>query len=124
MRIALLLPILLGIGFAGPSAAFAQAQSIASATAAPPPCHFVLGFHTMSTLLDVGACTENQHSDGQGNQVQRTTNGLLVWRAADNWTAFTDGYKTWINGPKGLQQRLNSQCFSWESGCTPRPQLP
>jgi hypothetical protein len=40
--------------------------------------------------------------------------GLLVWRKADNWTAFTDGYRTWINGPAGIQQRLNTQRFSWE----------
>jgi len=26
---------------------------------------------------------------------------VLVWRKADNRTAFTDGYRTWINGPRG-----------------------
>jgi hypothetical protein len=41
----------------------------------------------------------------------------LVWRAFDNWTAFTDGYRTWVNGPLGVQQRLNTECFSWEAGC-------
>jgi hypothetical protein len=39
----------------------------------------------------------------------------MVWRKADSWTAFTDGYRTWINGPFGLQQRLNTQRFPWES---------
>ena len=36
---------------------------------------------------------------------------FLVWRKADNWTAFTDGYRTWINGPSGLQVRLNTEHF-------------
>jgi hypothetical protein len=39
----------------------------------------------------------------------------MVWRKADNWTAFTDGYRTWLNGPLGLQSRLNTECFSWET---------
>ena len=39
----------------------------------------------------------------------------MVWRKADNFTAFTDGYRTWVNGPDGLQQRLNSQRFAWEA---------
>ena len=37
-----------------------------------------------------------------------------MWRKADNWTAFTDGYRTWINGPHGLQARLNTEQFDWE----------
>ena len=54
-----------------------------------------------------------------GDSVQQTTGGLLVWRKADNWTAFTDGYRTWINGPNGLQQRLNTQRFEWEADYAP-----
>ncbi len=38
----------------------------------------------------------------------------LVWRKADNVTTFTDGYRTWLKGPQGIQQRLNSQRFPWE----------
>jgi hypothetical protein len=30
-------------------------------------------------------------------------------------TAFTDGFQTWVNGPLGLQQRLNTQRFWWEA---------
>lgn len=41
--------------------------------------------------------------------------GLFVWRKADNWTAFTDGYATWISGPYGVQKRLNNQRFGFES---------
>lgn len=43
----------------------------------------------------------------------------MVWRKADNWTAFTDGHRTWINGPNGLQQRLNIERFAWEPDYVP-----
>src|SRR5262249_6675345 len=43
---------------------------------------------------------------------------------ADNWTAFTDGYRTWINGPLGLQERLNTGRFSWETAIPPAPPTP
>jgi len=38
-----------------------------------------------------------------------------VWRRADNWTAFTDGYRTWLNGPRGVQLRLNVERYTWEA---------
>jgi LysM repeat protein len=86
-------------------------------------CRFVLGFATLAALIpqQVGQCVENEeHNPANGDALQHTTGmagagGLLVWRKADNWTAFTDGYHTWINGPDGLQQRLNSQRFAWEA---------
>jgi hypothetical protein len=63
----------------------------------------------------VGQCLENeQHNPANGDGLQHTTGGLMVWRKADNFTAFTDGFRSWVNGPFGLQQRLNSQRFSWE----------
>ena len=46
--------------------------------------------------------------------LQRTTNGLLVWQKDTNHTSFTDGYRTWVSGPLGLQQRLNTERFDWE----------
>ena len=81
-------------------------------------CHFVLGFKAIRDLIGdgiVGTCLENEQYSANGDSVQQTTGGLLVWRKADNWTAFTDGYRTWVNGPYGLQQRLNSERFAWES---------
>jgi hypothetical protein len=99
---------------------------LAPTLAAPTParaadCQFVLGFNTLHNLIPatVGQCRENVHYDAQGNGVQATDGptgqgGLLVWRKADNFTAFTDGYRTWVNGPFGLQLRLNSQRFAWE----------
>ncbi len=45
--------------------------------------------------------------------------GLLVWRKLDNCMAFTSGYRTWVNGPDGVQERLNSQRFAWEANPDP-----
>ena len=81
-------------------------------------CQFVLGFKTLRDLIGneiVGECLENEHHNAIGDSVQQTTGGLLVWRKADNWTAFTDGYRTWLNGPNGLVQRLNTERFEWEA---------
>ena len=49
---------------------------------------------------------------GQRRRPPNHDPGLLVWRKADNHTAFTDGYRTWVNGPYGLQVRLNTARFS------------
>jgi len=63
----------------------------------------------------IGDCLENeQHNPSNGDGVQHTTGGLLVWRKADNWTAFTNGNETWVSGPYGIQHRLNTQHFAWE----------
>jgi hypothetical protein len=86
----------------------------ASAQAA---CTFTLGFQTLRNLTGpavVGECLENEWFN-PGNAQQHTTGGLMVWRKADNWTAFTDGYRTWLNGPSGLQVRLNTERFPWEA---------
>jgi hypothetical protein len=49
---------------------------------------------------------------------------MLVWRKADNWTAFTNGFETWLNGPQGLQRRLNTETFAWEQGAAPGSAAP
>jgi hypothetical protein len=77
----------------------------------------------------VGDCLDDErHDPSNGDALQDTTNGLLVWRKTDNWTAFTEGFRTWVNGPLGLQQRLNQERFWWEANPehlamvpTPRP---
>ena len=62
----------------------------------------------------------NEHHNAQnGDGLQETTawhgkGGLLVWRKSDNWTAFTDGSTTWVNGPYGVQRRPNAERFAWE----------
>jgi hypothetical protein len=82
-------------------------------------CRFVLGFADLRHLIGaevVGDCLEPERFNLiNGNAEQRTTGGLLVWRKADNLTAFTDGYRTWLLGPGGLHQRLNTDPpFEWE----------
>ena len=89
----------------------------AAQTAAPAGCQYVLGFKTLHDLdaSDVGDCVDSQFlGNPNGDQWQHTTKGLMVWRKADNWTAFTNGYMSWLNGPAGLASRLNTQRFPWE----------
>ena len=90
----------------------------ASSLSAHSHCEFRLGFKTLRDLIGhdiVGECLESEHYNAIGDSNQRTTGGLMAWRKADNWTAFTDGYRTWINGPNGLVQRLNTERFEWEA---------
>ena len=80
-------------------------------------CTFVLGFDSLRQLVGapvVGSCLEDQRFAANGDAQQQTSGGLLVWRKADNWTAFTDGSQTWLNGPMGIQRRSNEQRFVWE----------
>jgi hypothetical protein len=89
-------------------------------------CGFTLGFKTIHDMIPeiVGNCRENEwHNAENGDGLQQTTGGLLVWRKLDNWTAFTNGSVTWINGPFGLQSRANTERFSWE-GVAPVPAPP
>ncbi len=75
-----------------------------------------LGFKSLADQIPevVGEPTSEEQSDGAGNSIQTTTKGLLVWLKSFNWTAFTDGFWTWINGPFGVQKRTNGQKFDWE----------
>lgn len=87
---------------------------------------FILGFKTLADMIPdvVGEPLEDEHHNPEnGDGLQRTTKGLMVWRKADNWTAFTDGYRTWVNGPFGLQTRLNTERFDWEQD-RPAPYQP
>src|SRR5918912_1373465 len=83
----------------------------------PAPCEFQGGFKTVHDLLPktVGDCLEDERHVANGDGLQRTTGGLLVWRKVDNWTAFTDGYHSWVSGPCGLVERLNIQRFPFEA---------
>lgn len=102
--------------------------STVRATAAAPDrqaCAFHLGFADVAALIPdlAGECLGDEVHSASGDALQPTTGGLLVWRKADNWTAFTDGSTTWINGPFGLQSRPNDQTFDWEAA-SPRPSGP
>jgi hypothetical protein len=100
----------------------APAPSAAPAQAQTATCEFRFGFKALRDLIpnQVGDCVTNEsHNPLNGDGLQQTTKGLMVWRHADNWTAFTDGTTTWINGPLGLQSRPNGERFSWEPAGTP-----
>ncbi len=80
-------------------------------------CSFRLGFAALAQLIpgQVGFCLDDERNDPTtGDDIQHTSNGLLVWRKADNVSAFTNGQWTWLLGPDGLAQRPNNQRFSWE----------
>jgi hypothetical protein len=81
------------------------------------PCAFVLGFGALEAQIPaaIGLCLEDQTFAANGDAQQRTTGGLLMWRKADNRTAFADGVRTWIAGPDGLVSRPNAAPFSWET---------
>lgn len=92
------------------------------APAAADGCQFVLGFKLIHDTIPgmVGDCVTNEHFNlANGDSIQDVTawhgkGGLLVWRKCDNWTAFTDGSNTWVNGPFGVQMRPNSDRFGFE----------
>ncbi len=103
LALALLIGALAGVVL--PTAAHAQG------------CEYRLGFKAIHDQIPniVGACKTDEKYDERGNSLQETANGLMEWRKADNFTAFTDGYRTWVNGPCGIEQRLNTQRFPWEA---------
>jgi len=109
----------------------APATTPTAGAPASASCAFVLGFKTLHDLdpADTGDCLTNQSYASNGDAQQQTTKGLMVWRKADNWTAFTNGYTTWINGPNGLVSRLNTARFPWEhdtagASAAPAPAAP
>lgn len=90
---------------------------LTSSVASAQQFQFQLGFKLLADQIPdiVGQPIENEwHNPENGDGLQRTTTGMMVWRKSDNWTAFTNGYWTWINGPVGLQSRLNAERFPWE----------
>ncbi len=96
-------------------------------SAAAQTCALVLGFAALRDRIPeiVGLCTANVEYDAvTGDGVQTTSNGVLVWRKSDNLAAFTNGSETWVDGPFGLQRRLNSQRFSWEPNADNLPIVP
>jgi hypothetical protein len=115
------------------------------APAAPPPvvvvqpaptgqCFFTLGFADLRNRIlaeygdVVGVCLENEHGDvdpftGQlksldTNQQTLTPSGaagLFSWQQFTNTMRFTDGFRTWVYSACGLQVRLNTQTYVWET---------
>jgi hypothetical protein len=63
----------------------------------------------------IGACISAPATAPNGDVVQPTTTGLIVIRGLDGHAAFTDGVRTWVDGPSGLQRRMNGDRFDWET---------
>jgi hypothetical protein len=90
-------------------------------------CEYTLGFKGLHDLIPgiVGNCKNNVlYNAVTGDGIQFTDNGMLVWHKADNVTAFTNGYQTWISSQYGLQTRLNTQRFTWEPDAAGFPSVP
>lgn len=80
-------------------------------------CQFKLGFKTLHDAIpaQVGSCVDNEQYAANGDSIQHTTGGEMVWRKGDNFTAFTDGSSSWVAGPTGVQERPNNKRFPWEA---------
>ena len=111
LRLSIALAVLISLG------SLAQAQS---------KPEFRLGFKALADQVPavVGEPLEDEHWGDNGDSLQMTTKGLMAWRKADNWTAFTDGSRSWINGPAGVQERANDQRFAWEQDTPVSPRAP
>ncbi len=82
-------------------------------TSAPPGmaqettgCQYQFGFQTLHQQIPeiVGDCVTNEIYDpAQGWSTQITQNGVLIWRASDNWTGFVAAETAWVLGPGGAQ---------------------
>jgi len=123
VRRAVLAPLLFAVlGLRG-ATSWPVAALVTQAESQPDSCRFVLGFEALRELIGpatVGDCLEDEYFNLEnGNAEQHTTKGLLVWRKVDNFTAFTDGATSWINGPEGVQSRPNNERFAWEKDPLP-----
>ena len=100
------------------------AAAIPAVSTAQPPssgCGYVLGFAQLRDDIAaaegedvVGGCRENELHLPNGDGLQLSYNGLLIWRKSSNWTGFSDGKYTWVNGPFGLQKRSHLERLVWE----------
>jgi phosphohistidine phosphatase SixA len=81
-------------------------------------CGFQLGFRDMRDLVGaatVGGCLEPERQiAGNGNVEQRTTNGMLVYRAVDGRVLFVGATQTWINRDGTAVTRPNDERLEWE----------
>ena len=79
-------------------------------------CGFLDGFRVLRDEIGaerVGECLEHSRAVDGGVE-QRTRGGLLVWDEVMNVVAFTDGGRTWVAGPNGIEVRANGERFAWE----------
>lgn len=96
---------------------------LAAQPLAAQDCSFQLGFKALRDLIPdvVGECLENEHHDPvTGLTQQATSNGRLTWRKADNWTGFSDHWRTWVRVSAGVQQWPNDEYFPWAASDSDR----
>lgn len=90
---------------------------LAPGVSAQSNCTFKLGFQQLHDAIPdiVGYCIGEEYVNGTGGLYQLASGGLMIWRKADNWTAFTNGFTTWLIGPQGVVSRPNDgPFFPWE----------
>lgn len=110
--------------FLGLSAIFGLLAIPGVAQASGAPCRVAAAFSGLQQQVPaIGHCLGDSARTGNGDVVQPTSGGLLVFRQSTATPAFTDGYHTWTIGPLGLQERLNSRAFSWEAPASMGPAL-
>src|SRR5215212_4190721 len=99
---------LLAVGMSLLMTPVAQAQST---------CTLRPEFESLRVALNtglVGSCIAGERTEANGDVLQDTGHGVLVKRAVDARVAFTNGSLTWMNGPAGVETRLNTERFPWE----------
>jgi hypothetical protein len=99
--------------------AFVIALLPAAPRAAAAECTFEFGFRELHDLIpDVtGDCQHDaSYASTDGDGIQPTANGVMIWRKAHNLILFTNGWRTWLLGPCGLQSRANGERLPWERG--------
>jgi len=85
-------------------------------------CSLLANFQPLrdAAPTEVGECRGDQLSEDNGDAIQATSKGLLMWRKAENWTGFIGPSRTIVLGPSGLERRANTERFGWElNGLTP-----
>ncbi|HEX9015272.1 MAG TPA: hypothetical protein VF960_04635, partial [Chloroflexota bacterium] len=77
---------------------------------------FQFGFKALSDLIPdiVGLPLDNERGISNGDTVQDSTGGYLLWRKSDGAVTFTNGSTTWLLGPNGLETRPNGAKLPWE----------
>lgn len=95
--------------------------SVSVTVLAQSAAEFRLGFKALADQIPdvVGVPLEQEHYGANGDSLQQTNKGLMVWRKADNATVFTNGARTWANGPYGVMERANDERFEWEAPDAP-----
>jgi CheY-like chemotaxis protein len=91
---------------------------VTRATPESSGCALMPAFESLREQLGeetVGRCTDQPTLRENGDAQQATTRGLFALKNNNNWVGFTDGYRTWVKGPNGVQERLNTERFPWES---------